>query len=155
MAIIYTYPQTTELQNNDLLLVSKMDEEGRPTRSISAANLASAIETNNVAGSKAYIATWSQTGSGDPVPTEIFNNTGATFTWTRVSQGVYSIIASLAVFTASKTFYNIQGVGTLAATQIVQPTSINTAEARYRQVDVTTGATADSNSGWIEIRIYP
>tara|TARA_R100000951_G_scaffold107578_1_gene103099 strand:+ start:114 stop:1979 length:1866 start_codon:yes stop_codon:yes gene_type:complete len=43
MAVIYTYPQTTDLQNNDLFLVSKMDEEGRPTRSVSAANLANFI----------------------------------------------------------------------------------------------------------------
>jgi len=89
------------------------------------------------------------------VPTEIYNNTGATFTWTRVNQGNYLITASSAVFTASKTFYNVQGVGTLAATQIVQPSSINTTEARYRAVDVSTGATADTNSGWIEIRVYP
>ena len=40
MAIVYTYPQTIDLQNNDLFVLSKMDEDGRPTRSISAANLA-------------------------------------------------------------------------------------------------------------------
>jgi len=115
------------------------------------------IETanSNVAGDAAYIASWTQTGFSDPVPTEIYNNTGATFTWTRVNQGNYLITASSAVFTASKTFYNVQGVGTLAATQIVQPSSINTTEARYRAVDVSTGATADTNSGWIEIRVYP
>jgi len=40
MAIVYTYPQTTDLQNNDLFVVSKMDEAGRQTRSLSASNLA-------------------------------------------------------------------------------------------------------------------
>tara|TARA_R100001086_G_scaffold90511_1_gene44607 strand:+ start:983 stop:3085 length:2103 start_codon:yes stop_codon:yes gene_type:complete len=43
MAIIYTYPQTQTLQNNDLFIISQMDAEPgstiRQTRSISAANL--------------------------------------------------------------------------------------------------------------------
>ncbi len=43
MAVIYTYPQTTVLEGTDLFLVSKMDEEGRPTRSVSTASLANFI----------------------------------------------------------------------------------------------------------------
>ena len=47
MAIIYTYPQTQALQNNDLFIISQMDPEPgstiRQTRSISAANLANYI----------------------------------------------------------------------------------------------------------------
>ena len=43
MAIVYTYPQTTDLQSNDLFIVSKMDDVTRQTRSISAANLANYI----------------------------------------------------------------------------------------------------------------
>jgi lipopolysaccharide export system protein LptC len=113
------------------------------------------VETvSSTSGKKAYIAKWSQTGSSAPTPTEIFNNTGATFTWTRTVQGTYKITASSAVFTADKTFYNIQGAGSAAASQIVQPTSINTTEATYRQIAASTGATQDGNSGWLEIRIY-
>lgn len=113
------------------------------------------VETvSSTSGKKAYIAKWSQTGSSAPTPTEIFNNTGATFTWTRTGTGIYKITASSAVFTADKTFYNIQGAGTGAASQIVQPTNINTTEATYRQIDVTNGATADGNNGWVELRIY-
>ena len=48
MAIIYTYPQTQALQNNDLFIISQMDPEPgstiRQTRSISAANLANYIK---------------------------------------------------------------------------------------------------------------
>ena len=43
MAIIYTYPITTTLENSDLFVISKMQQEGKPTRSISAANLANFI----------------------------------------------------------------------------------------------------------------
>jgi len=43
MAIIYSYPQTTNLQSGDLLLISKMDQEGRPTQSVSISTLAAFI----------------------------------------------------------------------------------------------------------------
>lgn len=43
MAIIYTYPTTTTLENSDLFVISKMQQEGKPTRSISVANLANSI----------------------------------------------------------------------------------------------------------------
>ena len=85
----------------------------------------------------------------------MFNNTGATFTWTRTGIGTYKITASSAVFTANKTFYNIQGAGSGGASQIVQPTTLTTAEAFFRQIATSTGATQDGNSGWVEIRIYP
>lgn len=156
MAIINSYPTATPT-GSDLILGTDVSVEGNPTKTFTV-NSINALAPTSVAGSKAYVAQWTQTGSGagdHPVPVEIFNNTGATFNWTRISQGTYKITASSAVFTTDKTFYNIQGAGTLAASQIVQPTSINTTEAFYRQIDVTTGATADGNSGWVEIRIYP
>ena len=43
MAIVYTYPQTTDLQNNDLFIVSKMNEDARQTMSLSASDLANFI----------------------------------------------------------------------------------------------------------------
>jgi len=156
MAIINSYP-TIAPTNNDLVLIVDTSEDGNPTKTATVDSI-NALAPTSVAGSKAYVAQWTQTGSGvgdHPVPVEIYNNTGATFAWTRTGQGTYKITASSAVFTADKTFYNIQGAGSLAASQIVQPTSINTTEAFYRQIDVNSGATVDGNSGWVEIRIYP
>ena len=43
MAIVYTYPQTNNLQDNDLFVISKMEDAARQTRSISAVNLANYI----------------------------------------------------------------------------------------------------------------
>ncbi len=153
MAIINSYATVTP-KGSDLLIGTDTSTTPNSTKTFSVDSI-NALAPTSVAGSKAYVAKWTQTGSSAPTPTEIFNNTGATFTWTRISQGTYNITASSAVFTTDKTFYNIQGAGTLAASQIVQPTSINTTEATYRQIDVTTGATADGNNGWVEIRIYP
>jgi hypothetical protein len=151
MATINSYPTVTP-ESGDLLLLVDTSVEGNPTKTATVDSI-NALAPTSVAGSKAYVAQWTQT-VGDPTPTEIFNNTGATFAWTRTGTGTYKITASSAVFTTDKTFYNIQGAGSLAASQIVQPTSINTTEALYRQIDVNSGATVDGNSGWVEIRIY-
>ena len=156
MAIINSYPTATPT-GSDLLIGTDTSTTPNSTKTFTVDSI-NALAPTSVAGSKAYVAKWTQTGSGvgdHPVPTDIYNNTGATFTWTRTGQGTYKITASSAVFTADKTFYNVQGAGTAAASQIVQPTSINTTEAFYRQIDVNTGATADGNNGWVEIRIYP
>ena len=131
-----------------------------PTTPVAGTDAASKAYVDSVApgvaGATAYIASWTQDGStpGNPVPVEIFNNTGATFTWARTDTGRYSITASSAVFTADKTFYNIQGAGNSAETQFVQPTNISTTVALYRQI-TTSGSYSDGNSGWVEIRIYP
>ena len=44
-----------------------------------------------------------QTSTNAPVATEVYNNTGETFTWSYVSSGVYRITASSSVFTSNKT----------------------------------------------------
>ena len=44
-----------------------------------------------------------QTGTNAPVATEVYNNTGETYTWSYVSTGVYRVTASSSVFTSNKT----------------------------------------------------
>ena len=152
MAIINSYPTITP-KSSDLVLITDTSVEGNPTKTATVCSI-NALSPNSVAGTTAYIASWTQTGStpGNPVPVEIFNNTGATFTWARTGTGQYSITASSPVFTANKTFYNIQGSGTSALNQIIQPTTISTTVALYRQI--AGGSYSDGNRGWVEIRIY-
>jgi hypothetical protein len=152
MAIINSYPTVTPT-GSDLIIGTDTSTTPNSTKTFSVDSI-NALAPTSVAGSKAYVARWTQASTQAPAPIEIYNNTGATFTWTRTGQGTYKITASSAVFTADKTFYNIQGAGTAAASQIVQPTSLNTTEATYRQISVNTGATTDGNNGWVEIRIY-
>ena len=158
MAIIQSYPTGTP-KTGDYLIGTSMpavnSDELPVTKNFPIANVLD-LAPSSVAGKTAYIASWTQSGStpGNPVPVEIFNNTGATFTWARIGTGQYSITASSAVFTADKTFYNIQGAGNSAQSQFVQPTNISTTVALYRQI-TTAGSYSDGNSGWVEIRIYP
>jgi len=130
-----------------------------PTTPVAGTDAASKAYVDSVApgvaGTTGYIASWTQASTSAPVPVEIFNNTGATFTWARTSQGLYTVTASSAVFTTNKTFFNLQGQGTSATSQFLEPTSITTTVASYRQLVATSGALQDGNSGWLEIRIYP
>ena len=130
-----------------------------PTTPVAGTDAASKAYVDSVApglaGATGYIASWTQASTSAPVPVEIFNNTGATFTWARTSQGLYTVTASSAVFTTNKTFFNLQGQGTSATSQFLEPTSITTTVASYRQLVATSGALQDGNSGWLEIRIYP
>jgi len=150
MAIINSYPTVTP-SGDDLVLIVDTSVEGNPTKTATASSIAS-LDGSGISGKTAYIASFDQTSTDDPVATEIFNNTGATFTWTRTGLGQYQITASSPVFTADKTFYNIQGSGKSAPGQIIQPTSLTTSVASYRQV--TSGSYSDGNRGWVEIRIY-
>lgn len=152
MAIINSYPTATPT-GSDLIIGTDVSTTPNSTKTFTIDSV-NALVPASVAGKKAYVAQWTQTTTNDPVPVEIFNNTGATFTWTRLGVGTYKITASSAVFTAGKTFYNIQGAGSGGAAQIVQPTSLTTTEAFYRQIATITGATQDGNNGWLELRIY-
>ena len=53
---------------------------------------------------KLYVATVTQSSTGDPVATVATNTTGGTLTWARTGQGTYTVTASGAAFTADKTF---------------------------------------------------
>ena len=50
-----------------------------------------------------YTALLNQTGTADPVPTELQNNLGVTIAWTRVGTGSFRATASASIFDAAKT----------------------------------------------------
>ena len=157
MAIIYTYPQTTELQNNDLLLVSKMDEEGRPTRSISAANLASFAAAS---GYKVYTALLTQTGVNPPVATVLKNTTGGTIAFAYDNVGVYRAVITGANFTANKTAVfittGLTGVAPNPADRQLVPTVTSNTEVTLTNLETGSAATTNElgETTTIEIRIY-
>jgi len=153
MAIINSYP-TVSPEVSDLVLLTDVSTTPNSTKTATVGDIA-AFGPSSVAGATAYIAQWTQTSTNAPVPVEIYNNTGITFTWARTDVGRYTVTASSPVFTANKTFYNIQGAGGASPSQIIQPTSLTTTVASYRQISVTSGAYSDGNSGWVELRIYP
>jgi hypothetical protein len=58
-----------------------------------------------------------QTGTNAPVATEVYNNTGETYTWSYITTGVYRITSTSIPFTANKTvvFVNNGSAGSAAS----------------------------------------
>ena len=118
-----------------------VDQQGRIT----------AVSNGN-SGYTSYVASFTQSGTNDPVVSELYNDTGATFIWVRSSLGIYSISASIAVFTPNRTFFNVQGFGTTPE-EIIGIQSLSPTTAVYKQ---SAGPVySDNNTGFLEIRIYP
>ncbi len=101
MADISSYPTITPT-SSDLVLIVDRSQDGNPTRTASVqsvANLANAIQL----GYTSLVQLLTQTGTAAPVATEVYNNTGETFTWSYVSLGVYRVTSTGTPFTANKT----------------------------------------------------
>jgi hypothetical protein len=123
---------------------------GTATRSLSVDASGNVIETALPSGPLVYVG--KVTGNGPTAAiTEIFNNTGATITFSQFTTGQYILSASSAVFTSNKT-----GV---FATMVVGPGSIDVGYFT-NQINVNTfdasGVAADLVAAMvIKVEIYP
>ena len=106
MAITSTYPIITP-KLGDLIVGTQTYTAAdpvldNPTRNFtvqSVADLANAVQL----GYTSLVQLLTQTGTNAPVATELYNNTGETFTWSYVSNGVYRITSTNTPFTLNKT----------------------------------------------------
>ena len=103
MANISSYPTATPV-SGDLILGTQLSATSvNKTRNFTAGSVTSAG-----LGYTSLVQLLTQTGTNAPVATEVYNNTGQTFTWARTTTGIYTLTASAATFTANKTivFFN-------------------------------------------------
>ena len=106
MAITSTYPiivpKVTDLIVGTQTYTAADPVLDNPTRNFtvqSIADLANAVQL----GYTSLVQLLTQTGTDAPVATELYNNTGETFTWSYISTGVYRITSTGAPFTLNKT----------------------------------------------------
>ena len=100
MAQINSYPIEVPT-TTDLIPFSDVSN-GNVTKSAtvqSIANLANAVQL----GYTSLVQLLTQTGTNAPVATEVYNNTGETYTWSYINQGVYRITSTNTPFTVNKT----------------------------------------------------
>jgi hypothetical protein len=90
-----------------------------------------------------------QTSTNAPVATEVYNNTGDTFTWSYVSTGVYRITSTGTPFTVNKTivFLNPGATGVL----FYEPLWNRVSDAI---IEVRVGDNGDITGGSFEVKIY-
>ena len=102
MADISSYPQAVP-NGDDLILGSKADVTGvQHTKTFTVQSIADRTPALSL-GYASLVQLLNQTGASAPVATENYNNTGETYTWSYVSNGVYRITATGAPFVIGKT----------------------------------------------------
>jgi len=153
MAIINSYPTVTP-SNDDLLLLVDTSVEGNPTKTATVGSVASQVTL----GYTSFVAKLTQTGTNVPTMTEVSNDTGLTFTISRINPGAFKITPS-SDFVINKTVGLITGAGT--STQNpgnITGLFINEVTTGFLGVsciNLVLGTAADGiSNGNIEIRIY-
>ena len=128
--------------------------EGNPTKTATVSSVAKQVTL----GYSSFVAQLSQTGTNVPTMTEVSNDTGLTFTISRINPGAFKITPS-SDFVINKTVGLITGAGT--STQNpgnITGLFINEVTTGFLGVsciNLVLGTAADGISyGSIEIRIY-
>ena len=147
MADISSYPTITPT-SSDLVLIVDRSQDGNPTRTASVqsvANLANAIQL----GYTSLVQLLTQTGTAAPVATEVYNNTGETFTWSYVSFGVYRVTSTGTPFTANKTvvFFNTGSIDN----SVFEPRWSRVSDT---VIEIVSGIDNFAAGGSFEVKIY-
>ena len=152
MAIINSYPIEVPTAT-DLILFSDISG-GNVTKNTtvqSIVDLANAVQL----GYTSLVQLLTQTSTNAPVATEVYNNTGQTYTWSYVSDGVYRITSTGTPFTVNKTvvfanagvFAPAIGANTqwsLISSSIIELTSLNLNSTQNELI----------TNGSFEVKIY-
>lgn len=102
MADISTYPLATP-KATDLVLGTQTNALGtNHTKSFTVGSIADKVPSIQL-GYTSLVQLVTQASTAAPVAVEVYNNTGQTYTWSYVSQGVYRITSTGTPFTVNKT----------------------------------------------------
>tara|TARA_R110001606_G_scaffold122430_1_gene255471 strand:- start:589 stop:1038 length:450 start_codon:yes stop_codon:yes gene_type:complete len=148
MAQINSYPIEVPT-TTDLIPFSDVSE-GNATKSAtvqSIANLANAVQL----GYTSLVQLLNQTGTDAPVATELYNNTGETYTWSYIGQGVYRVTSTGTPFTVNKTVV-FSNAGSDGST-LVPPIAWSRVGDNIIEV-VSSGVNGRFINGSFEIKIY-
>ncbi|MDA9272130.1 hypothetical protein N9Q05_01940 [bacterium] len=128
MSNISSFP-TAIPDGDDLILGSQIDVAGTPsTKNFTVQSIVDKVPALSL-GYTSLVQLLTQTSTNAPIATEVYNNTGQTYTWTRLSTGLYKITSTGTPFVASKTvvFLNA-GSSRLSLPIYWERTSTNTIE---------------------------
>jgi hypothetical protein len=153
MAIINSYPTVTP-QDGDLVVITDISTTPNSTKTATVGSIAKQVTL----GYSSFVAQLSQTGTSVPTMTEVSNDTGLTFTISRINPGAFKVIPS-SDFVINKTVALITGAGTSTqnAGNITGPfiNEVTTGFLGVSNINLVLGTAADGISyGNIEIRIY-
>ena len=148
MSNISSFP-TAIPYGDDVILGSQINAAGIPsTKNFTVQSVVDRTPAISL-GYTSYVALVSQTGTNAPIPTVLHNNLEAALTWTRQSNGNYTITAASSLFTANKTvlFLNA-GHGYQASLPIYWERTSNTT------ITLNSFSDGEIEEGSFELRIY-
>ena len=145
MANISSYPTATPV-SGDLILGTQLSATSvNKTRNFTAGSVTSAG-----LGYTSLVQLLTQTGTNAPVATEVYNNTGQTFTWSYVSAGVYRITSAGTPFTVGKTIVFLNPGANVSPT--ISP--LQWSRISDTIIEITAGQVPSITNGSFEVRIY-
>ena len=158
MAEISSYPIITPkaqdvLVGTETYVAGISEVTGNPTRGFTVQSIVDKVPSIQL-GYTSLVQLLTQTGANAPVATEVYNNTGETFTWSYVSQGVYRITSTGTPFTVNKTIVlvNPGTPGAVAAT--IQWNLINSSTIELTSLNLNSITNGMITGGSFEIKIY-
>ncbi len=152
MAQITTYPKGTP-KNADYLLGTSTPAANTDDLPVTKNFAISDVSKLVSKGYKSYVFIFSQSGTDNPTVTEIDNDTGLTFTFTRGTAGNYHLVPS-ASFDLSKTWAQVTG-GDVGQNTYLNIKNYQTNLIAILNIESTTGNTVDGvTTGFVELRIY-
>ena len=152
MAITSTYPiilpKPSDLIVGTQTYTSANPVLDNPTRNFtvqSLVNLANAVQL----GYTSLVQLLNQTGTNAPIATEVYNNTGETYTWSYIGQGTYRITGAGSSFAVNKTvvFLNTGETGSA----FLEPLWERISDAI---IEVRVGTNGSITNGSFEVKIY-
>ena len=147
MARISTYAQDASISADDLLVGSDA-EDSNITKNYRIEDLADFVK-----GYKDYVFSFTQSGTNDPVITQLNNNTGLTFTFTRNSAGVFYLVPSSNI-DVNKVWVQVTG-GHHNTPSVLTIKDYLSNRYDIINVDSTGNPVDDVDAGFVELRIYP
>lgn len=151
MAIIQSYPTGTP-KNGDYLIGTSMPEE-TGDEAVTKNFAISAVSSLVNKGYKDYAFSFRQSSSDNPVVTELTNDTGLTFTFTREAAGIFYLVPSSNI-DISKVWVQVTGGHhSIPSVLTIKGYSSN----RYDIINVNSGTgnpVDDVDAGFVELRIY-
>ncbi len=141
-------------ESGDYVLGVKKKDPGNPASRIQT-SLFSTDELKSVGlGYKSYEAKVTQSGADDPVAVVLYNNTGLTFTWSRIANGFYQVAPSTSFVDTSKVLVLFTAAKRSNGITVLNDT--NASEISFENIVTTSGPIPSGiENGNIEVRIYP
>lgn len=152
MAQIITYPKGTP-KNADYLLGTSTPATNTDDLPVTKNFAISDVSKLVNKGYKDYVFSFTQSSTNDPVVTELNNDTGLTFTFTRSTAGDYHLVPSTS-FDLSKIWAQVTG-GDVGQSTYLNIKNYQTNLIAILNIESITGSPVDSvTTGFVELRIY-